>query len=92
MKEIILLKNGEIALKGLNRSVFEDRLINNARRRLEPLGRFSFRKAQSTIYVEPKTDGVDLDEAADRLQKVYGIAALLGLSKKPVQVINIMDA
>ncbi len=76
MKEIILLKNGEIALKGLNRSVFEDRLINNARRRLEPLGRFSFRKAQSTIYVEPKTDGVDLDEAADRLQKVYGIAAL----------------
>lgn len=76
MKEIILLKNGEIALKGLNRSVFEDRLINNARRRLEPLGRFSFRKAQSTIYVEPKTGGVDLDEAADRLQKVYGIAAL----------------
>lgn len=76
MKEIILLKNGEIALKGLNRSVFEDRLINNARRRLEPLGRFSFRKAQSTIYVEPKTDGVDLDEAADCLQKVYGIAAL----------------
>ena len=56
--------------------MFEDRLINNARRRLEPLGRFSFRKAQSTIYVEPKTDGVDLDEAADRLQKVYGIAAL----------------
>lgn len=71
-----MLKNGEIALKGLNRSVFEDRLINNARRRLEPLGRFSFRKAQSTIYVEPKSDDIDLDEAVSRLQKVYGIAAL----------------
>ena len=76
MKEIILLKDGEIALKGLNRSVFEDKLINNARRRLEPLGRFGFRKAQSTIYVEPKEDDIDLDEAVSRLQKVYGIIAL----------------
>ena len=32
MKEIILLKDGEIALKGLNRHAFEDRLIKNARR------------------------------------------------------------
>lgn len=76
MKEIILLKNGEIALKGLNRSVFEDKLINNARRRLDPLGKFGFRKAQSTIYVEPKEEDIDLDEAVSRLQKVYGIIAL----------------
>ncbi len=76
MKEIILLKNGEIALKGLNRSVFEDKLISNARRRLEPLGKFGFRKAQSTIFVEPKDEDIDLDEAVDILQKVYGIIAL----------------
>jgi len=76
MKEIILLKDGEIALKGLNRSVFEDKLINNARRRLSDLGRFGFRKAQSTIYVEPKEEDIDLDEALERLQKVYGIIAL----------------
>ena len=53
MKEVILLKNGEIALKGLNRHAFEDRLIKNARRKLMPVGSFHFRKAQSTIYVEP---------------------------------------
>ena len=76
MKEIILLKNGEIALKGLNRSIFEDKLINNARRRLEDLGKFGFRKAQSTIFVEPKEEDIDLDEAVERLQKVYGIIAL----------------
>ena len=33
MKEIILLKAGEIALKGLNRSTFEDRLVKNKFRR-----------------------------------------------------------
>ena len=76
MKEVILLKNGEIALKGLNRHAFEDRLIKNARRKLMPVGSFHFRKAQSTIYVEPDEEGYDLDEAVDRLQKVFGIAAL----------------
>ena len=40
MKEIILLKSGEIALKGLNRSTFEDIMAKNARRRLQPLGEF----------------------------------------------------
>ena len=29
MKEVILIKEGEIALKGLNRSNFETRLIKN---------------------------------------------------------------
>ena len=76
MKEVLLIKNGEIALKGLNRSVFEDKLISNARRRLEELGKFGFRKAQSTIFVEPKDEDIDLDEAVDILQKVYGIIAL----------------
>ena len=76
MKEVILLKNGEIALKGLNRHAFEDRLIKNARRKLMPVGEFHFKKAQSTIYVEPQSDDYDLDEAVDRLQKVFGIAAL----------------
>ena len=67
MKEVILLKNGEIALKGLNRHAFEDRLIKNARRKLMPVGSFHFRKAQSTIYVEPDEEGYDLDEAVDRI-------------------------
>lgn len=76
MKEIILVKCGEIALKGLNRSGFEDRLVKNCRRRLENLGEFKFRKAQSTIYIEPQSEEIDLDEAVARLQKVFGIVAL----------------
>lgn len=76
MKEIILIKCGEIALKGLNRSNFEDRLVKNCKRRLEDLGKFRTWKAQSTIYIEPETDDIDLDEAVERLQKVFGIVAL----------------
>ncbi|MDF2567138.1 MAG: Thiamine biosynthesis pyrophosphatase [Oscillospiraceae bacterium] len=75
MKEILLIKNGEIALKGLNRSTFEDVLVKNIRRRLKSLGNFSFQKAQSTIYITPQEDDIDLDEACERLKKVFGIAA-----------------
>ncbi len=76
MRELILLKSGEMALKGLNRSYFEDTLIRNCRRRLESLGRFHIYKSQSTIYVEPQNEEIDLDEAVDRLSRVFGIAAL----------------
>ena len=55
MKEIILIKNGELALKGLNRCNFEDILIKNIRRRLKELGEIEIRKSQSTIYIEPKS-------------------------------------
>lgn len=76
MKEIILVKNGELALKGLNRSSFEDILIKNIKKRINDLGDFEFTKSQSTIMVEPLSDDTDLDETASRISKVFGIAAL----------------
>lgn len=76
MKEIILIKNGELALKGLNRNSFEDKLIKNMKIRLADLGKFTFTKSQSTIMVDSEDEDIDLDDAADRLSKVFGIAAL----------------
>lgn len=75
MNEILLIKTGEIALKGLNRGSFEDILVKNIRWRLRDLGSFEVKKAQSTIYVRPKSQEVDWDEACDRIKKVFGISA-----------------
>ena len=75
MKEILLIKNGELALKGLNRCNFEDILIKNMKRRLNDLGKFSVRKAQSAIYVEPCSEDFDFEEALSRVSRVFGIAA-----------------
>lgn len=75
MKEIILIKNGELALKGLNRSTFEDILIKNIRKRIKPLGEFEYRKEQSTVSVVPVDDYIDMDEVSDRVSRVFGIAA-----------------
>lgn len=52
--EIILAKYGELALKGLNRNTFEDILMKNIKRRLKPLGKFTYTRAQSTIISNQK--------------------------------------
>jgi len=75
MKEIILIKNGELALKGLNRSTFEDALIKNLKRRLNGVLSYEISKAQSTILIEPTEDDPDMDAAAEAVSKVFGIAA-----------------
>lgn len=74
MKEIILIKNGELALKGLNRATFEDILIKNIRKRIKPLGEFEYRKEQSTVSVIPMSDGIDMNEVSERVGRVFGIA------------------
>ena len=74
-QEILLIKNGELALKGLNRRTFEEALMSNLRYRLRHAGEFTLRKAQSTIYIEPKNDYADLEEACDAVSRVFGIAA-----------------
>lgn len=75
MKEVILVKIGESVLKGLNRRTFEDILIKNIRKAVKPVGNFEIRNAQSTIYLLPEDDDIDLDEACDKIGKVFGIAA-----------------
>ncbi len=75
MKEIILLKDGEIVLKGLNRRSFEDVLKKNIKNSLSGLGRFEITSAQSTIYVKPLSDDIDLDEVCGRIARVFGIVS-----------------
>ena len=74
MQEIILIKNGELALKGLNRSTFESVLVKNIKRRMQGLGAFVISRSQSTITIEPTAEDFDMDEAVERLSKVFGIA------------------
>ena len=76
MNDIILLKLGEIVLKGLNRKAFEQKLMSNVRRRLEPIGKFRVYCLQSTVYVEAEEDGADMDAAFAALKKVFGVIKL----------------
>ena len=72
MGEIILLKQGEMVLKGLNRRGFEEKLMGNAKRRLKKYGSFKVYTRQSTTYVEPLDENADFEGAWEAMGKLFG--------------------
>ena len=76
MKEIFLLKLGEIVLKGANKRQFEDKLRQNVRRRMRPFGNFDVYLMQSTIYVEPMDEEADVEGAWDACSTIFGVVSL----------------
>ncbi|MBS5737266.1 MAG: tRNA 4-thiouridine(8) synthase ThiI [Clostridiales bacterium] len=76
MKEIVMLKYGEIILKGQNRYRFEEILIKNIKNALKSFGRIKVFSAQSTVYVDFLDDETDISFAVDSLKKVFGVSSL----------------
>ena len=79
--DLILLKYGEIALKGLNKPLFERKLLDNIKSRLDRIGGFRVRRAQSTVYVEPLDESADMQEALKILEKIFGIVNICPVVK-----------
>ncbi len=75
-EEVILLKLGEVVLKGLNRRKLEDLLIKNVKTALHGCGKTAVRESQSTIFVEFKEEDPDVDKAVTSLKRVFGIISL----------------
>jgi len=76
VKEIFLLKLGEIVLKGANKRQFEDKLRQNVRRRMRQFGNFDVYLMQSTVYVEPMDEMCDVDGAWDACSSIFGLVSL----------------
>ncbi len=76
MSDVIMLKLGELVLKGQNRRRFEDKMIGKIKRILNRFGSGKIRSCQSTVYVEGLAEDVDYDELMTVLGRVFGIVAL----------------
>lgn len=90
MKEIVLVKLGEIVLKGLNKKHFENLLINNIKKSVSPNNEYEIWSAQSTIYVVPNSDELDLQACADKIAKIFGIVSYVrsAISEKELDAIK----
>ena len=73
MKEIILIKYGEIILKGLNRHIFEDKLVGNIKKAVGDSAHVY--KSLATIYADPR-EGADIDELIAKIRNVFGIVSI----------------
>jgi len=74
--EMLLLKLGEVVLKGLNRRSFEDKLVNTVRRRMKNCGSFQVYVRQSTIYVEPQKEDCDMEAAYKAALQIFGVVTV----------------
>lgn len=76
MFQSFLIKYGEIGIKGKNRHVFEDALVNQIQHALKPVeGEFEVSKEQGRIYVDAVGD-YDYDETVLALTRVFGIVGI----------------
>ncbi|MBQ7604734.1 MAG: tRNA 4-thiouridine(8) synthase ThiI [Clostridia bacterium] len=76
MKEILLLKYGEIVLKGLNKRDFERLMLKELEKRLATVGNYKVSSAQSTAYVEPATEDDRIDPALEICRTVFGFTTI----------------
>lgn len=77
MKNVFLIKYGELAIKGKNRHLFENKLVTNVKRNLKEIGEFIVTKEQGRIMVEPaEGNTTDVDAVLDKLSRIFGIVGI----------------
>ncbi|HOJ12732.1 MAG TPA: tRNA uracil 4-sulfurtransferase ThiI [Clostridiales bacterium] len=76
MNEVILVRYGEIMLKGLNRATFERKLVSNIKKSLYGLGPISVERSQGRIYIESIEENYNIEKAIDKLIKIFGIVSV----------------
>ena len=73
MYKAFLIKYAEIAIKGKNRYIFEDALVQQIKHQLRNVeGTFKVVKEMGRIFVYPQ-DEFDYEEAVEALKRVFGI-------------------
>lgn len=76
MFQSFLIKYAEIGVKGRNRYLFEDALVDQIKFALAKLdAEYEVRKTQGRIYVDAKGE-FDFDETVEALKKVFGISGI----------------
>ncbi len=73
---VLLLKYGEVVMKGLNRSYFDSLIVRRVKQLLKTVeGEFTLEYAQSTLCIIG-SEGADMEDAAEKMKRVFGIASV----------------
>ena len=71
----LLVRYGELTLKGTNRKIFINQLKDNVKRALIPLSGYHVKGKRDRMYIELSPEA-DINEIIQRLSKVYGIKSI----------------
>ena len=82
--ETLVVRYGEIGLKGKNRSIFENALVRDMKGRLKNLDKFKISKFHGRIYVDHES--YDYDDAVEILTTTFGIVSVSPVTKCEVNM------
>lgn len=74
MENVIVVRYGEIMLKGKNKRFFEDKLVGQIRHALSDLGKLKVYKAHSRIYID--VENYNVNDITERAKRVFGVVSL----------------
>mgnify|MGYP000906744435 CR=1 FL=1 len=88
MYPLLLIRYGELSLKGRNRKIFEDILLGNIRSSINDLPHGRITKTFGRIYLETSDNW---EELAQRLQGVFGIVSVSPVLKRELDLEQIKE-
>ena len=74
--KVLLVKFGEIAMRGDNQYIFINRLILAIRRNLDPVGNYYVVREPGRLIVEDRGGEMDYDLVIPRVEPIFGLVAL----------------
>lgn len=74
MYNSIIVKYGEIGIKGKNRYIFENKLIKNIKNMLKPIDKFNVYKEYGRVYVD--LGDYEYEEVVEEVKKVFGVVGV----------------
>ena len=72
MKELISISFGELFLKGANRRIFYNNIVNHIKKNISEIGYDDMYSESAKLYIEAQND--KLDQLIEEIRKVFGIA------------------
>ncbi len=91
MENILLVKYGEIAMRGKNRYLVENRLIRIIIKNLEDLGKYRVYKEQGRLLVKSETGNFDYDTVIPKVVNILGVTAVcpgIEIMRKDIDIIR----
>lgn len=75
-EKVLIVKYGEIAMRGNNRYLFINRLISAIRRNLDPYGNYYVVRDPGRLIVEDRGGELDYDLTIPKLETIFGLSAI----------------
>lgn len=74
MYELLIVRNGEVAIKGMNKPVFEKKLVKNLEYALYSFKNLKVKKGDGRIYIY--LNGEDYNQVINKAKNVFGVVTV----------------